>query len=52
MTTQKQISYMLLTVLIAAGCCGVALAQTQTTAQAKAKSQYHVSNLRHARRNE
>src|SRR5437016_12916651 len=43
MTTQKQISYMLLTVLIAASCCGAALAQTQ--AQAKAKSQYHVSNL-------
>jgi probable HAF family extracellular repeat protein len=41
MTTQKQISYMLLTVLIAAGCCRVALAQAQT----KAKSQYHVSNL-------
>ena len=36
---------MLLIVLIAAGCCGVALAQTQTKAQAKAKSQYHVSNL-------
>src|SRR5438132_5530741 len=43
MTTQKQISYMLLTVLIAASCCGAARAQTQ--AQAKAKSQYHVSNL-------
>jgi probable HAF family extracellular repeat protein len=41
MTTQKQISYMLLTVLIAAGCCGAALAQTQT----KPKRQYHVSNL-------
>ena len=43
MTTQKQISYMLLTLLIAACCCGAALAQTQT--QAKAKSQYQVSNL-------
>jgi probable HAF family extracellular repeat protein len=43
MTTQKQISYMLLTVLIAAGCCGVALAQTQT--KAKPKVQYQVSNL-------
>jgi len=32
---------MLLTVLIAAGCCGAALAQTQT----KAKVQYQVSNL-------
>ena len=41
MTTQKPISYMLLTVLIAAGCCGAALAQTQT----KAKVQYQVSNL-------
>src|SRR5207247_11182439 len=41
MTTQKQISYMLLTLLIAACCCGAALAQTQ----AKAKSQYQVSNL-------
>ena len=43
MTTQKQISYMLLTVLIAAGCCGAALAQTQ--AKAKPKVQYQVSNL-------
>jgi probable HAF family extracellular repeat protein len=43
MTTQKQISYMLLTVLIAACCCGAALAQTQT--KAKPKAQYHVSNL-------
>ena len=41
MTTQKQISYMLLTLLIAACCCGAALAQTQ----AKAKVQYQVSNL-------
>jgi len=45
MTTQKQISYMLLTVLIAASGCGAALAQTQAQAKAKAKSQYHVSNL-------
>jgi probable HAF family extracellular repeat protein len=43
MTTQKQINYMLLTVLIAAGCCGAALAQTQT--KAKPKVQYQVSNL-------
>jgi probable HAF family extracellular repeat protein len=43
MTTQKQISYMLLTVLIAAGCCGAALAQTQ--AKAKPQVQYQVSNL-------
>jgi probable HAF family extracellular repeat protein len=43
MTIQKQISYMLLTVLIAAGCCGAALAQTQ--AKAKPKVQYQVSNL-------
>jgi probable HAF family extracellular repeat protein len=41
MTTQKQISYMLLTLLIAACCCGAAQAQTQ----AKAKVQYQVSNL-------
>jgi probable HAF family extracellular repeat protein len=41
MTTQKQISYMLLTLLIAACCCGAAMAQTQ----AKAKVQYQVSNL-------
>ena len=41
MTTQKQISYMFVTVLIAAGCCGAALAQTQT----KARVQYQVSNL-------
>src|SRR6266487_3163799 len=45
MTTQKQISYMLLTLLIAACCCGAALAQTQAKIQAKAKSQYQVSNL-------
>src|SRR6266446_1491064 len=45
MTTQKQISYMLLTVLIAAGCCGAALAQTQTKTKAKPKVQYQVSNL-------
>jgi probable HAF family extracellular repeat protein len=43
MTIQKQISYMLLTVLIAAGCCGAALAQTQ--AKAKPQVQYQVSNL-------
>jgi probable HAF family extracellular repeat protein len=41
MTTQKQISYMLLTLLMAACCCGAAMAQTQ----AKAKVQYQVSNL-------
>jgi probable HAF family extracellular repeat protein len=41
MTTQKQISYMLLTLLIAACCCGAALAQTP----AKPKVQYQVSNL-------
>src|SRR4029453_12334887 len=41
MTTQKQISYMLLTLLIAACCCGAAMAQTQ----AQAKVQYQVSNL-------
>jgi probable HAF family extracellular repeat protein len=41
MTTQKQISYMLLTFLIAACCCGAAMAQTQ----AKAKVQYQVSDL-------
>jgi len=34
---------MLLTVLIAAGCCGAALAQTQT--KPKPKAQYQVSNL-------
>jgi probable HAF family extracellular repeat protein len=45
MTTQKQISYMLLTLLIAACCCGAALAQTQAKIQAKAKVQYQVSNL-------
>src|SRR6266496_1822678 len=46
MTTQKQISYMLLTVLIAV-CCGAAFAQApaQIQAPAKAKRQYHVSNL-------
>jgi probable HAF family extracellular repeat protein len=42
MTIQKQISYMLLTVLIAGG-CGAALAQTQT--KAKPKVQYQISNL-------
>src|SRR6266516_153761 len=45
MTTQKQISYMLLTLLIAACCCGAALAQTQAKIQTKAKVQYQVSNL-------
>src|SRR5438445_9906705 len=40
MTTRKQISYMLLTLLIAACCCGATLA----LAQAK-KTQYNVSNL-------
>src|SRR5436190_2914699 len=44
MTTQKQISYMLSTLLIAAACCcGATLALAQ--APAKAKSQYQVSNL-------
>jgi probable HAF family extracellular repeat protein len=42
MTTQKQISYMLLTLLIAACCCGAAMAQTQAKAKPK---QYQVSNL-------
>jgi probable HAF family extracellular repeat protein len=41
MTTQKQISYILLTLLFAACCCGAAMAQRQ----AKAKLQYQVSNL-------
>jgi probable HAF family extracellular repeat protein len=47
MATQKQISYILPTVLIAAACCGAALAQTETQikAQVNAKSQYQVSNL-------
>ena len=45
MTTQKQISYILPTVLIAACCCGAALAQTQGKAKAKPKVQYNVSNL-------
>src|SRR5438132_4300835 len=44
MTTQKQISYMLSTLLIAAVCCcGAALAQTP--AKVKPKVQYNVSNL-------
>src|SRR5206468_4843796 len=44
MTTQKQISYMLSTLLIAAACCcGATLALAQ--APAKAKLQYQVSNL-------
>ena len=43
MTTQKQISYMLSTLLIAAACCcGVALAQAPAKAK---KMQYYVSNL-------
>jgi probable HAF family extracellular repeat protein len=41
MSTQKQISCTLLTLLIAGCCCGAAMAQTQ----AKAKVQYEVSNL-------
>src|SRR5437762_3864468 len=43
MTTQKQISYMLLTLLIAACCGGATLALAQAPAKAKAK--YNVSNL-------
>src|SRR5881398_1685191 len=43
MTTQKLISYMLSTLLIAAACCcGVALAQAPAKAK---KTQYNVSNL-------
>src|SRR5436190_22016873 len=47
MTTQKQISYMLLTLLIAGCCCGAAFAQApaQTQAKAKPKLQYNVSDL-------
>src|SRR6266513_2711343 len=47
MTTQKQISYMLLTLLIAACYCGATRAQAPAKAQiqAKAKVQYQVSNL-------
>jgi probable HAF family extracellular repeat protein len=41
MSTQKQISCTLLTLLIAGCCCGAAMAQTQ----AKAKVQYQVSDL-------
>src|SRR5437588_12278366 len=44
MTTRKQISYMLLTLLIAACCCGATLALAQAPAKAK-KVQYNVSNL-------
>ena len=44
MTTQKQISYMLLTLLLVV-CCGAALAQAPAPAQTKAKVQYQVSNL-------
>ncbi len=42
MTTQKPISYMLLTLLVVACCCGAA--QAQAPAKAK-KAQYNVSNL-------
>src|SRR6184192_3110954 len=42
MTTQKPISYMLLTLLIVACCCGAAQAQAPTKAK---KAQYNVSNL-------
>src|SRR5438046_2796872 len=46
MTTQKQISYMLSTLLIAAACCGGAtLALAQAPAKAKPKAQYQVSTL-------
>ncbi len=45
MTIQKQISYTLLTVLIAAGCCGAAFAQAPAQIQAKARPQYQVSTL-------
>ena len=45
MTIQKQISYTLLTVLIAAGCCGAAFAQAPAQIQPKARPQYQVSNL-------
>jgi probable HAF family extracellular repeat protein len=44
MTTQKPISYMLLTLLIVACCCGAALAQAPIPPKAK-KTQYNVSNL-------
>src|SRR5436190_23513372 len=43
MTTQKPVSYMLLTLLIVACCCGAAQAQAPT--KAKPKVQYNVSNL-------
>src|SRR5437762_7908373 len=43
MSTQKRISYLLLTFLIGACCFGAALAQTQ--AKTKPKVQYHVSTL-------
>jgi probable HAF family extracellular repeat protein len=42
MTTQKQISYLLLTILIAACCCGAALAQAKVKPKER---QYDVSNL-------
>ncbi len=45
MTTQKPISYVLLTLSIVACCCGPALAQAPAQTQAKPKAQYHVSNL-------
>src|SRR5712692_10506268 len=41
--TIRETRCMLLTLLIAASCCGAGLAQTQ--AKAKPKAQYHVSNL-------
>jgi probable HAF family extracellular repeat protein len=44
--TTKKVSNVLLTILIAACCCGVALAQAKTKAKTKAKEpQYQVSNL-------
>src|SRR5213082_1995415 len=43
MSTQKRISYLLLTFVIGACCFGAALAQTQ--AKTKPKVQYHVSTL-------
>src|SRR5437660_4419706 len=43
MTTQKPVSYMLLTLLIVACCCGAA--QAQAPATVKPKVQYNVSNL-------
>jgi hypothetical protein len=40
--TTKKVSHVLLTILIAACCCGVALAQAKTKAK---DPQYQVSNL-------